>query len=782
MPLPSSQKGTGKKGGAGAMRQQQPRSRNTTPSAPVSAAANLPPIETVETETLELRFDVFRNLTFEDLVDPAASNTITPDSKSLDGVLTRLQKLGEVVEKRGINCDRGMRLLAQNRKVRMDEVAAERGREEERLQKEADDEERERKANKKKRKATESLAAQNNNIGQSTSSESLDTTIAPGCVDPLWDLSGTEQHASRRRLVSIRAIAPTTSKMRLRNSLAQRALTRNIEYSSPLRDASGSKPRKLSRDNDSASSSLSPVAPRTPSNMDLDDKTKAEENDDDDSSSDDDGRPPPPARPQANTFGEDPSTFPDPTVYEILPVKPGMSQDEIREIYSVATYPKSDLADLIAGDPPDKDFSNAKPSNQINFTTFSTYIEPYFRAFTEEDLAFLRERGDRITPFVMPKRGKKHYTEVWAEEDGAMAIDSPPQGIRDRLPPNQPRGSIENMEDDVAETDKLSVGPLLSRLLQAMRPEHRAVPADDAKPPTANGLNGDGDAMNGISTFDFSSGEYNTAPTPIASGSHQTPYMNGTATTNGMAVNGTGTPTLPNGQQALPPATYMPESNSEAWKKASHPKLDYSQVDERIKQELRHIGFLPLLPHDPANPNGTPQPDPGTAAEYDGHYDDEVAARMRLLQSRLREQVLVNGARKARLTDLVKERMAYQEYQTILEDLDSQVQAAYLKRTRTMGKKPKKARPGAAGAAAAGAGAGAAGTAGMARPGIGDLTKTLMERRRRWIDNIGTVFDDEGLARVPRVADEGSTIFQPGEMAELMKREKELWDEEVEEE
>ncbi|KAK3336683.1 histone acetyltransferases subunit 3-domain-containing protein [Cercophora scortea] len=718
MPLPSSQKGTGKKAGAGAMRQQQPRSRNTTPSAPVPAAANLPPIETVETETLELRFDVFRNLTFEDLVDPAASNTVTPDSKSLDGVLIRLQKLGEVVEKRGINCDRGMRLLAQNRRIRMDEVAAERGREEERLQKEADDEERERKANKKKRKATESLAAQNN----------------------------------------------------------------NIEYSSPLRDASASKPRKLSRDNDSASSSLSPVAPRTPSNMDLDDKTKAEENDDDDSSSDDDGRPPPPARPQANTFGEDPSTFPDPTVYEILPVKPGMSQDEIREIYSVATYPKSDLADLIAGDPPDKDFSNAKPSNQINFTTFSTYIEPYFRPFTEEDLAFLRERGDRITPFIMPKRGKKHYTEVWAEEDGAMAIDSPPQGIRDRLPPNQPRGSIENMEDDVAETDKLSVGPLLSRLLQAMRPEHRAVPAEDAKPPTANGVNSDGDAMNGISTFDFSSGEYNAAPTPMASGSQQPPYMNGTATTNGIAVNGTGTPTLPNGQQALPPATYMPESNSEAWKKASHPKLDYSQVDERIKQELRHIGFLPLLPHDPANPNSTPQPDPTTAAEYDGHYDDEVAARMRLLQARLREQVLVNGARKARLTDLVKERMAYQEYQTILEDLDSQVQAAYLKRTRTMGKKPKKARPGAAGAAAAGAGAGAAGTAGMARPGIGDLTKTLMERRRRWIDNIGTVFDDEGLARVPRVADEGSTIFQPGEMAELMKREKELWDEEVEEE
>jgi len=497
--------------------------------------------------------------------------------------------------------------------------------------------------------------------------------------------------------------------------------------------------------------------------MDLDDKNKAD-GDEDDSDSSDDGRPPAPARPQANTFGEDPSTFPDPTVYEILPVAPGMSEEEKKEIYSVASYPKSDLADLIAGDPPDKDFSSAKPSNQINFSTFSTYIDAYFRPFTEEDLAFLRERGDRVTPFVMPRRGKKHYTELWAEVDGAMSIDSSPQG-RDRLPPNQPRGTIESMGDDVAETDKLSVGPLLSRLLQAMRPEHRAPPADAG----INGVNGDGDtSMNGIASFDFS---FDSGTTPAASSSQ----VNGT---NGLAngvngVNGTSA----NGEHTLPPATFMPESNSEAWKKASHPKLDYAQVDERIKQELRHIGFLPLLPHDPSNPGAAPQPDPATTADYDSHYDDEVAARLRLLQARLHEQVLINGARKTRVMELTKERMAHQEYQTILEDLDSQVQAAYLKRTRTMGKKPKKSRPGAAASIPGGA---AGGAAGMARPGIGDLTKTLMERRRRWIENIGPVFDDETVTRVPRGADEGRSIFKAAEMAELLKREKEAWDEEVE--
>lgn len=458
--------------------------------------------------------------------------------------------------------------------------------------------------------------------------------------------------------------------------------------------------------------------------MEVDEKPKEEKKEgepEEEESSEDEGAPPRREAPQYQTFGEDPSTFPDPTVYEIRETNSSMSVDELKEIYSVAVFPKTNLSDQIAGDPPDKDFTIAKPTNQISFSTFSTYIEPYFRPFSEEDLAFLRERGDRVTPFNMPKRGKKHYAEIWAEEDGAMSIDSN-QG-RDKLQPNQPRGSIDNMDDDVAETDKLSVGPILARLLQAMRPEGRATTNEDK--PTLNGINGDTEGRD-----DQPNGE-----------------------TNG--VNG-------EDGKSLPPASYMPESSSEAWKKATHPKLDYSQVDERIKQELRHVGFLPQE---------------GFEGDYDGHFDDEVAARLRLLQDRLRQQMLINGARKARLTDLVKERMAFQEYTTILEDLDSQVQGAYLKRTRTMGKSKKAKRPGGAGGAAA-----ANAAAGMARPGIGDVTKMLMERRKRWIDSIGTVFDDENLGKVPRSENEGSSIFKPDMMADLIKKEKQAWDEEVEEE
>ncbi len=63
--------------------------------------------------------------------------------------------------------------------------------------------------------------------------------------------------------------------------------------------------------------------------------------------------------------------------------------------------------------------------------------------------------------------------------------------------------------------------------------------------------------------------------------------------------------------------------------------------------------------------------------------------------------MITNGARKTRLLEIAKERMAYQEYSTIHDDLDSQVQQAYLKRTRTLGKSKKgsqaKHRPGGAG-------------------------------------------------------------------------------------
>lgn len=96
---------------------------------------------------------------------------------------------------------------------------------------------------------------------------------------------------------------------------------------------------------------------------------------------------------QYQTFGPNPLTFDDPTVYEIRPITDDMTDEEKKEIYCVASFPHDDLHELIAGTPPNKDFSNAvKPNNQVAAHTFQTYLDNYLRSLKEEDIGFLNER------------------------------------------------------------------------------------------------------------------------------------------------------------------------------------------------------------------------------------------------------------------------------------------------------------------------------------------------------------------------------------------------------
>jgi transcriptional adapter 3 len=132
MPPTHSQKGTGKKG----RDMRQSRSRNTTPSLSSSV---LPASESGDTAYLGLPIQSFR--TSDDIVEPYGSPI--PTSKDLEMLLDRLRRLVAVVEDRGVVCDKGMRMLAQARKDRLEEIENQRRDEEhnERLKKEAADEE-----------------------------------------------------------------------------------------------------------------------------------------------------------------------------------------------------------------------------------------------------------------------------------------------------------------------------------------------------------------------------------------------------------------------------------------------------------------------------------------------------------------------------------------------------------------------------------------------------------------------------------------------------------------
>lgn len=295
--------------------------------------------------------------------------------------------------------------------------------------------------------------------------------------------------------------------------------------------------------------------------------------------------------------------------------------------FAVTRFPENDLSTLTPADPPDEDCSHAKPPNQVPINTFMRYTEPYLRPFSEEDMAFLRERGDPVTPYLFPKLGR-HYLEQWADEDGANlsagAGPSAPEPASSAVaataatatsavvppapstnsgtvrPSNAPRGGPDDLRNDKLDSENVSCGPLLSRLLACYLPEE----SPDAADP-------------------------NTAP--------------------GEA------PATPAGAQRTY-ATTLPNSADVNWN-ISTGKADYATLDQRICREMVYVGLL----------------HPNQELDFDDSEDDEVSVRLRTLQRQLRRQTIINSARKARIAEKLKEQFAFQEYTTILEDLNQQV-------------------------------------------------------------------------------------------------------------
>ena len=106
-----------------------------------------------------------------------------------------------------------------------------------------------------------------------------------------------------------------------------------------------------------------------------------------------------------------------------------------------------------------------------------------------------------------------------------------------------------------------------------------------------------------------------------------------------------------------------------------------------------------------------------------------------------------------------------QEYSNIADDLDNQVNAAYLKRNRSLAKpgskhKSGQHRSGQKGVAALG---------GAGGRGVSDGVRALMQKRRDWIEMVGPVV---AFGRPPIPGDE-ETIFDEAGLKRLEKAERE---------
>ncbi|QPG74907.1 hypothetical protein FOA43_002245 [Brettanomyces nanus] len=337
------------------------------------------------------------------------------------------------------------------------------------------------------------------------------------------------------------------------------------------------------------------------------------------------------------------------------------SSDEreyLKQKLAVTDFPQSDLKDYLPGEIPTKDLSVNRPTNQVAFNSFQNYVEPFFRNFTDEDVSFLRQNGvfishlpkdfdDKRDTFEIPGLGP-WYGDVWKEEErisGEMNGEQVLSGnyiseIRASAQKRMDlrmheltaaRGSAEALDNNALEgEEQVSCGPLTSRLLSAIVGEEEFVRHKEEEQEQATGI----------------------------------PVYQDLSNSGG-----------PKGSSSELPGERAFQSE--------YTGTDYKTLDDRLKRELRYIGVY-------MNVQQTLD-DPGFEQDWSQKKeDDEICCEMRKLQKQLKEVQKRNIRRKKVMIPIIEEQIAWQEYMSVLEDLDKQVEQHYRRRINVTPRKSRK--------------------------------------------------------------------------------------------
>ncbi|CCC68400.1 hypothetical protein NCAS_0B03160 [Naumovozyma castellii] len=396
-------------------------------------------------------------------------------------------------------------------------------------------------------------------------------------------------------------------------------------------------------------------------------------------------------------------------------------EDFLKKKYNVASYPTNDLKELLPGELPDMDFSCPKPTNQIQYSTFLTSVENFLKYLTEEDAKILKEKyiipnvlqmdktyDPEVTPFVIPKLGPL-YSHVWFKEDDNKNIANtspPPLNDPSSILPKKSAGDI---NDDMLESEEISCGPLVSRLLSAILKEDNV--SVHATPNSIKKEQEDG-SDNEMKDMDDSK-SITSVQTPNTEADDEM--------LNRLIKNGT-TSSLP---------------NAEDWE-INNVNLDYPTFEERLKRELKYVGIYMNMPKDENS-------DKDDLDWITGREDDEISAELRELQNSLKQVTARNQKRKHILIPLLERQLAWQEYSSILDDLDKQIDQAYIKRIRVPKKRKKHHGSGSV--------VGNSGSASQLaqQKAANSSLKALLDKRQRWMDKIGPLFDKpEIMKRIPK--------------------------------
>ncbi|ORY92105.1 histone acetyltransferases subunit 3-domain-containing protein [Syncephalastrum racemosum] len=132
--------------------------------------------------------------------------------------------------------------------------------------------------------------------------------------------------------------------------------------------------------------------------------------------------------------------------------------------------------------------------------------------------------------------------------------------------------------------------------------------------------------------------------------------------------------------------------------------------EDRLKRELQYVGLLDI-----------DMDDEDDEMAWYAREDDEISAELRQLGRELKEQVKINDFRKKRLLSVVDEQLQFEQYQQVLDTLDSQVEQCYTKRLRVQKSKKRKATS-------------------APRSTLSEHTVAAMEKRAMWVSHVGKMF------------------------------------------
>ena len=330
-----------------------------------------------------------------------------------------------------------------------------------------------------------------------------------------------------------------------------------------------------------------------------------------------------------------------------------------------------------------ENFDNAKPSTQVPYTTFANWVNDFFRSFGEDDLAFLAPKPEDPGVYDIPPLGP-HYQDTWAVMDAELAGEQadPPPPSSALVPPALRRFKSQNLTTAALSTENMYLGPLGERLISAFK---------DTK--DIRGIMDDLFAAQNEMQTDKFSAENEMAVEPIQ------PSMAGQAGDASAKQGDAGFNTQTSPQLPAPAMFNDPNVLSAM---PSIKDMDALDFESRLTRELSFLGIIPLpariAPPPPPKPSKkvaepvTTQVDISSSVDWSTRADDEIATALRACQRQLKKQVALNDKRKERLASIVRQRIAYQEYEHLRDGLEAVIEAAWAKRQRAAQRKAQKDR------------------------------------------------------------------------------------------